>query len=182
MIEERGYLATTTNHIAKAANLSIALLYKYFPEGKPAILRAIFQGEGGEPLDKEKVSSLAIQDVPRYLETMLLDNIRTHRENARLIGAIEIAHLSRADLFQDGVDINQEEVALIAAALRYAQSFGYSHPDFDIESLSRAVFQMVDGVIHRHVTFKPVFPTDEDLAHFLMDTILRLLRFPESLQ
>ena len=179
MIEERGYLATTTNHIAKAANLSVALLYKYFPEGKPAILRAIFQGEREEPLDEERFSNLTVEDLPQYLERLLLENIRTHRVNARIIISMDLAYLSHKELFQDYLELNKCEVTRIVSALKYVQSLGYSHPDLDLEMLSSAIFQMVDSLVHRHVNITPVLPTDEELAHFLTDTILRILGIPD---
>ena len=80
MIEERGYLATTTNHIAKAANISIALLYKYFPEGKLAILQQIFQGEHEEPLDDARIANLTFEELPHYLETNVTRWIFKHIE------------------------------------------------------------------------------------------------------
>ena len=114
------------------------------------------------------------------LRTMLLEDIQTHRENAPLIVAVDMAYFSNKALFQDYLDLNKNEVNLIASALKLLQSAGYSYPNLDIETLSSTIFQMIDSVIHCHVNNMPVLPTDEQLAHFLAEVILRILRIPEK--
>ena len=71
-------------------------------------------------------------------------DIQTHRENAPLIVAVDMAYFSNKALFQDYLDLNKNEVNLIASALKLLQSAGYSYPNLDIETLSSTIFQMID--------------------------------------
>jgi AcrR family transcriptional regulator len=41
LIGKKGYSATSTNHIAKAAGVSVGLVYKYFPAGKDDITKLL---------------------------------------------------------------------------------------------------------------------------------------------
>jgi len=43
MILRDGYNAITTTKIANEADISVGIIYSYFPEGKPAIAKEIFR-------------------------------------------------------------------------------------------------------------------------------------------
>lgn len=180
MIEERGYIATTTNHIAKEANISVALLYKYFPTGKPGILQEIFEKDFRILIDEQTYTQIPIKDIPNFLEKMLLANIRHHRANARLIAALDIAYLTHPDLFQEYLDINEGELGIISAALTYLKTLGYGYSPLDINSFSLAIVSTIDSIVHRHVNFFPIFATDDELVHFLSDIILKMLGIPSQ--
>lgn len=65
IFDERGYHATTTNHIAEAAGVSVGSLYQYFPN-KDALLVALAERHLAEatPAFEERLRSLEIDRPP----------------------------------------------------------------------------------------------------------------------
>lgn len=101
LIATRGYAATTTNHIAARAGISIGSLYQYFP-GKTAILEAIAH-EHVEEVHRVVGAFLERASDPRrpfasLLRELFLDLVELHATNPRLhrVLAEEAPHLRRS--------------------------------------------------------------------------------------
>lgn len=107
LLSEKGYAATTTNHIAERAGISIGSLYQYFPN-KEAI--------AVELLQRHIVSGLD------YMKPLIAHSMKSRSDPAKMVKAfIEAAcdhHTDNPDLHK----VLEEEVphpAHIREALRY---------------------------------------------------------------
>ena len=179
LLSKRGYLDITTKEIAKKAGISIGLLYKYFPGGKMGIIKAIAEDIAQESLAKFKLinghlvlpKDTSIRD---FIRASILQAIAEHRKDKDMILAIEMAYLSNPDAFGfhalDNYASYSNHVASMFIALA-AEKLGRKID----EKFSKFVLQMIDAVIHRHVTLIPSAPTDKEFAHMLTDLILDIL-------
>jgi AcrR family transcriptional regulator len=136
IFDERGYHATTTNHIAEAAGVSVGSLYQYFPN-KDALLVALAERHLAEatPAFEERLRRLEseqppIEAVARSLIELTVehnDSSRLHAEAPRtpeLVAQFEVlafmviealaAHLERAGT---GGDQPLRRAALLTAAV-----------------------------------------------------------------
>ena len=95
MITEGNYFITTTRRIAEAAEVSIGLIYKYFPKGKPEIAFEICKREYAKFLKSVKVPLLTLKNLPEYIRELLKNFVQFHNERDQLIAALDIAFLSK---------------------------------------------------------------------------------------
>jgi len=120
LVESRGYLETTNKMIAQHANVSVGLVYKYFPRGKVDILRqlildsqAVFESTEDElspripvPNKDPSHSSKSLHD---FIYQMLEFIVDGHVRNAKFIRALEIAMLAEPSSFEDLVNWTQQK-------------------------------------------------------------------------
>ncbi len=151
IFDERGYRATTTNHVAEGAGVSIGSLYQYFPN-KDALLTGLAERhlaealprmvELGEWLDRTEPGpdelarriveeSLRLNDQP--LHQLLYDGPRTDEVNARLATFDEFA---------------------VEVLTRHYRRFG--HPESVAEARARLTVIAVDAVVHHADGRRPV--------------------------
>ena len=106
LIEQDGYLQVTNHGIAKAAGVSIGLVYKYFPRGKPDILKSIVL-DFNEVFQKD-LPSITKSNWEMVLKHLLESFVKLHKKNLELTKAMEIAMLNDPDIFQDTRGAAQE--------------------------------------------------------------------------
>lgn len=149
---ERGYAATTTNHIAERAGVSIGTLYEYFPN-KDAIL-AVLHAEhlqASRDLLEGLVEQVRAPDgwqcveviARRFVEAVTAQHEQDPALHEVLFEQAPLEPPSRAafDVFQDDL------VKLAAGILR-------DHPDLDIEDPEMAagiVVHTVEALTHKLV-------------------------------
>ncbi len=174
LIKEKGYAQTKTNKIAELAGVNIALIYKYFPNGKPEILRDI---------TKEMATSLNIhldqiktKDPYKILNLVIMNMIKIHHQDAPIMKAINIAYLSNETLFKDSQEFYKKKKPLGTPYMsKVLLKLGIPIKG-DLNNTSRLLMRLMDNLIHRHVLFGNIVSTDEELAVFLTDLILGYLK------
>jgi len=194
MIKEKGYAKTSTNHIAKAAGVSIALIYKYFPNGKPDIVQQIrkksllFMGITNIS-DNNLEAVVGSEPTPEIIrekgKRFLLAFIAYCRRYAFLDNALEIAYLEKKD--KEKLLINDEKQKL--------EDINYDTWDYDdfyqpyYDAVSRVLIQIgikdkekqikiskllvntFISLIRQQVNYENLVDNDEELADFLIDLL-----------
>ena len=167
MIEKEGYIATTTNHIAEAAGVSIGLLYKYFPMGKADIAREIATRYHLAIVEPIEVTDVTEDSLEKKLRSVLTAWIKQHREHAKMVRAMEIAMLSNPLLFTGYSDFIKKMASKGKLFIQLPKTNGPS--DSKLEEFTLALYYTIDGLIHRHVTAFKIFNTDDELVDYLTE-------------
>ncbi len=169
LIEQKGYLQVTNHGIAKAAGVSIGLLYKYFPKGKPDILKSIV-------LDFNEIFQ---KDLPittksnweMVLKHLLGSFVELHKKNLGLTKAMEIAMLSDPTIFQDTRGAAQELINVIPVVESLIDMGIISRKINKEEIISNST--IIDQITHQYLFFQNLPVKNE--KEFL-DYLLRLTK------
>ena len=110
LIQSKGYDNVSTNHIAERAGVAIGTIYKYFPNGKTDILRAIYKKtleQRIEELVPEKIDLKNIEDLKtsKFYKDSLIQNISEHREYKSFIEAYETECLTNKNFYLELKDV-----------------------------------------------------------------------------
>ena len=92
LILKQGYYKTSTNQIAREADVSVGLVYKYFPRGKISVLKAIAEREYTDRLSK--IAIYPKENFEDYLRFALTEMLEHHKKYKELTLALEIALLT----------------------------------------------------------------------------------------
>lgn len=119
VLAERGFAATTTNHIADEAGVSIGTLYHYFPS-KEALIEAVVHRMWVRELAVLEAHGAALAEGPldeaiRAIVRDLVAVVAARRDLYRRWYA-EASHLGRLD---EGLEITARAVAGVQAAFEY---------------------------------------------------------------
>jgi len=174
MIEEKGYFATTTNHIAQKVGVSIGLVYKYFPRGKADIVRAISQKEYEKIMDKNLILGLKPKDFPNLVKKIMTEYILQHRKNKQLISAMEVVFLSNKnhpEKYTEFIDPFINPILIKIKNIFKEKEKSINKFDQKIKIL----LGLIDSIVHRHVIYTEIFESDEKLVDFLTDFILHFI-------
>ncbi|MFX0043429.1 MAG: TetR/AcrR family transcriptional regulator [Candidatus Hodarchaeota archaeon] len=171
MIEEIGYPNTSTNEIARRSGVNIGLLYRYFPDGKPSILREI----GISFVEKLNViPNIIIKDPVQFLNGLLMKLIKTHRERANILKAMTIEFLSNDKILEDAVSLLTIDRDYVNFYKKIFLQLGYSDQN-DLEEKCLIILHVIDSMIHRQVIMTEIVQSDELLAKHLANLILKYL-------
>ena len=174
LIAEKEYDNLTTNHIAEAANVSIGTIYRYFPEGKAAIVLAVAEDMYQKLPVEELLRDVETNNLQELVSTFIRFYVKYHRDNYRMIKATEKASLSSRAV-RDDID------SFIKQNLDNFLVFFKKFPmltQFTLEEVQNKISIMIkamDSIIHRHLLISPIFKTDEDLIAFLVDLSVKLV-------
>ncbi len=176
MILEGSYFTTTTRRIAKAAGLSVGLIYKYFPKGKPEIAFEICKSEYAKFLKNIKIPALTLKNLPDFIREVLRDFVQFHNERAQLIAALDIAFLSRKNYI---LDFNEAEILKMNPIPKILEQVYQSKADEPnkAEKMNMILLNTIESIIHRHVNYSRIFNTDEELVEFLVYLTIQILNF-----
>ena len=176
MIVEEGYIATNTNRIAKEANVSIGLIYKYFPEGKSEIVKKIAQRDFSSTVVENKNLDISLESFPRILTSFVKQYVQRHRENEDFITAVDIAVLAHKEPIEEFEKSIGEDIVQLSKVLSYLNHWGY-FKNKDLDEISKVLVQTIDSIVHRHITLTKIFETDVELIRYLVDLILKIIEF-----
>ncbi|MFX0064794.1 MAG: TetR/AcrR family transcriptional regulator [Candidatus Hermodarchaeota archaeon] len=157
LIAERGYSEITTHDIAKEADVSVGLVYKYFPGGKPDLVRALAKKFSEEILGEEELTNLTQEMFSEAISNIVERLVIVHRKNDKLIAAIQQTatlniELSK-DLIQEKYELNPFKRIL---EKMYFNSFNDKK---ELLEWSKILASMIDSRIHQHVIY---YGSEED--------------------
>ncbi len=101
LIETKGYEKVTIRDIAKAANVSIGLIYKYFPGGKFDILEEIGHRYTDELLLLKQSENVDFNDFPGYMRNIIKNMQKLYKDNISLEKALIIAALLDGEILDE---------------------------------------------------------------------------------
>jgi len=150
LVRQKGYAAITMRDIAEAANVSVGIIYRYFPAGKPEVTSRLYEDY------LLTVTPVEIDpDTPEALEAEIRRHLESHRKNADLYRAFDVANLENHDIFAGS---KRTRDAVLAERYR------------DKERAKRISlnYAIVDALVHRHILLEKITPTDEELIQLLL--------------
>jgi AcrR family transcriptional regulator len=178
LIETQGYDATTNHGIASKAELSVGLLYKYFPRGKIDIIHALIEDEelslskyyNNFPLDAFSTTNYKI-----LLKQLLTTFYQSHLAKQKYIQSLEIAMLSHPEIFKEIRGTAQELLTLVNL-MEKLWALGLLEQKWERNDIILRTM-MIDQLIHQHIFFHiSSFPTDDEFLEFTFGIILQLFR------
>ena len=171
MILRDGYNALTTTKIANEADISVGIIYNYFPEGKPAIAKEIFREGIIELIDDIKISDFDEATFPLFIKQIITKFVSQHRENESILIAMSIAILTSEEIFKDFLFLDHTEFDKVTNLINAMKKLGlYQDPVSDKTGV--LLLKIIDTLIHHHIVFEEIFESDAELTDFLIEFVL----------
>jgi AcrR family transcriptional regulator len=101
LIETRGYEKVTIRDIAEAADVSIGLIYKYFPGGKFDILKGFSYRHIDELFMINQPETVDFNCFPDYLRDVIKNMQQIYKEYSSLIKALTMAALLDSEIVDE---------------------------------------------------------------------------------
>ena len=175
LLNRKTYDKITTNLIAEMSDVSIGTIYRYFPDGKPSIVKGTLEHTAAKIFDIDDFNSMNESNLPEMLEHVIRKHLRVHREDFQYHLAVNQAILSNKELFTDYSDNINQLFENIAKEIRKSNVFFQKVSIDSIIFTLLMVFNTLEAFIHRHLFITPIFPTDEELVHFLRRILLMII-------
>jgi AcrR family transcriptional regulator len=169
LVRKEGYEKVNTRRIAKDADISIGIIYHYFPEGKPEIAAGFWEESLNVMMDPISVLKGSDKDIKREIRL----HIENHRKNEALYRAFDQAVLEKQDLFEG---LKQSRAKLIETKIRaYFTEINSLTQLSELAEKYLRVYGLVDALVHRHLFQAHFAKSDEELVNILSDLSLRIL-------
>jgi AcrR family transcriptional regulator len=178
MIESKGYDATTNHGIAAQAEISVGLLYKYFPRGKIDIIHALMQDEQialSQYYKEKPLDILSNKNYKELIKQMLIDLYQNHILNKKYIQALEIAMLSHPEIFRD-VRGTAQEILTLEKLLQKLWDLdlidqNWSHDEIILRTM------LLDQFLHQYLFYRILqFSNDETFLNYLYDLFCQIFK------
>lgn len=177
LIEANGYANVTTREIARAADVSNGLVFKYFPDGKPDIVKAIMIDKFVfEILDIYMPDAAKFDDFEVYLRAALTGSIAYARRHREIYTSMTIASLSNGRFFEgleDKIIVDEAAIQTFIETFKGISLDGRKNlTEFTIQWL-----EILNGAIMHHLFYPSAFSTDEKLVDMLVEISLKLWNY-----
>ena len=175
MIEEQGFFEITNHGIAYEANVSVGLLYKYFPQGKIDIFRALLQ-EKSQPYEQstfQELNEITLQNYREKLYDLLKIFYQFHVNHKAYIHTMEIAMLSDPESFADYGSQGQD-IWMAIPVMEKLQELGLLNQSITRDQIL-LYFNVIDQIVHQYLLFR-IYPlqTDEEFYEYLLNLCMKL--------
>lgn len=172
MIERDGYNDITTTRIANEANLSVGIIYRYFPDGKATIIKELFKEGINDLIDNSSFDKLDKENFNKFVRIIISRFVNQHRGNSSILSAMVTAMLTRRDVFDDFPLLNQTEFQQAEVLMQNLIKVGVFSEQNDSNKGIR-LLKIIDSLVHHHIIFEKLFDTDEQLIDFLTEFIVK---------
>ncbi len=175
LITRKGYSNISMREIARSAEISPGTLFYHFKNGKSEILKIIFK-KSMQNLEVERFFSVDdFDNFTEALKAILYRNIDNHRKFREFSIAMEIEIISNMDSYLKLSEYLEPEIDIIMKPIIIAAK-KFKKSNFNIERKEKIILQAVDAIIHRHIYYRNMFGSDEDLVNLLMIIILAIAK------
>ena len=161
LISQFEYQDVTIRQIAKRAEISVGIIYHYFPKGKQDILITIY-----EDAFQETVFPYLIEPDAEQLEHHFRSHLNNHRENWKFYRALDQAMISDQESFKTIRDSRYEILK------KYAEENGY--PVEKTDSWLTA-YNVIDAIIHRHLFVSKITRSEQKLVELIQKIYVSIL-------
>jgi AcrR family transcriptional regulator len=148
-----GYESVTIRQIARRVNVSVGLIYHYFPGGKPTIAAAIYKDDF-----HKTIIPYTVTGEPETIEKVCRMHLDKHREHIALYKMFDQVLLTEQDAWK-GLKSDRNDMFR-----RYARESGI--PADRIEAWLLAC-STVDTLIHRHLTMERLTDSETEFIHLI---------------
>jgi len=151
LVNRNGYDRLSTRHIAEAAGISVGTIYHYFPGGKHTIASRYIDRVTDELFDPSIFRGIEERDLRWFFDGLIRRYLFVHRESLEIHRAIDQAILADPDVRRRNRDSIVTNMEVLAGFL--------------------LLFNVLEGIIHRHLFVYPLFEADEELISFLVNLL-----------
>lgn len=173
LIEKKCYARVTSRDIAREAGVSNGLVFKYFPEGKPAILKELGLRCRRDTFKLQASDTVDFDDFPGFLRAALTDYVAYERKYIHLYSALTSAIESDKELYsrmEEFFKVDREAMQAFFARFKGIDVNRRGNPgDFIVQWL-----YIVDAAIDHYLLYPNVFASDEQLVDMLVEMSLKL--------
>jgi AcrR family transcriptional regulator len=162
LISQFDYHEITMRQIAKRAEISVGIIYRYFPKGKQDILISIYENNF-----KETVFPYLVETESEQLGERFRSHLNNHRENWKFYRALDQAMIADRDSFKT---LREDRSHLLRG---YAEKNGY--PVEKIEAWHTA-YKVIDALIHRHLFMSKITQSDQKLVELIQKIYISILK------
>lgn len=181
LIVEKGYHRTSTNKIAKSAQISIGTIYHYFPNGKLDILMKYFEKSKDMTLDIEDFKAFKEGNIPEIFKQFISRDIENQRKNLGFRIALRHAILSEKMVYEAFQNKVLEICKDMAKNLKATTMVFKKIPEERLIQRFAFIYNLIESIIHHHIFIMSLFDNDDDLAKYLSNLIAFTLQyFPQS--
>ncbi len=172
LIEKNGYNYVSIRNIAKESDVSIGLIYKYFPKGKIDILKhlSLQNIEGIFQIDQQ--DKIDFEDFPGYMRETIQNMFELQQKNIKLVKAFTIAALMQETVLEDIKTINAEDYIIITEFFNRFKGVKISNKD-SIKVLTEWSITTKSIMLHTNI-FPTIIQDDESLINMLVDISLKI--------
>ena len=173
LVEKRSYITVSIRDIAKEADVSIGLIYKYFPKGKFDILKQLSSKHINEEFMMKQPEKIDFADFPGYMRVVTKNMLELHRKNAKLINAFTTAALMEGEVLEDIKSVSAEDYIGISEFFSKFKGVDISDPVNVLTEWSLAV----KSLIFYSTMFPTIFKDDKSLIDMLVDISLKIWNY-----
>ena len=170
LVNRNGYDKLSTRHIAEAAGISVGTIYHYFPGGKHAIASRYIDRVTDELFDPNIFMEIEEKDLRWFFNGLIRRYLFVHRESLEIHRAIDQAILADPDVRRRNREAIVTNMSKVVAELKDARLYG-SLPEQSVLNSFILLFNVLEGIIHRHLFVYPLFETEEELISFLVNLL-----------
>ena len=175
LVEEKGYSTVSIRDIAKKADVSTGLIYKYFPKGKFDILKQLSSEHMDKDFMMKQPEKINFTDFPGYMREVTKNMLDLNKKNDKLIKAVTVAALMEDEVLEDIKSINAEDYVSISEF--FSKFNGVDISDEDPVNLLTEWSLAVKSMIFYSTMFPTIFKDDESLLDLLVDISLKIWNF-----
>ncbi|MHA1519163.1 MAG: TetR/AcrR family transcriptional regulator [Promethearchaeota archaeon] len=168
LVAKKGYKNVSTNQVAKEAGVSIGTIYRYFPEGKAAIIREEFFKKSEEFISLSDTIKIVTSNDTKAVRHLVTKYLTSHKADFALHEAYDQALLENREIFAANTVNIREYVKFF---LKKAEKTNPEVKSIPLESAQLAFqvgIDMMDHAVHQHLFYEPFFQTDEELIEYLV--------------
>ena len=173
LIEDLGYENVTMRDIASEADVSIGLIYKYFPDGKPEIIREIGMRFATELTAAGRPENVDFADFPGFMRDYFGKTLEFYKTNRLFLSALAVAAIRDRGVFEKFEELGEEN---LAETVGFFSSFkGVDLSDKGEPWLFMAKWSDVTkSIITHHAIYPTPFDSDEELIELLVKISLMM--------
>jgi len=174
LLERSDLSQLTIRDIAKEANVSIGLIYKYFPEGKPAIIKEI----GLTTIHDfnnilESIGKKA--DFPDFLSTFIRSVLEHTVKTKRLLKATTIMALTDTEVLKGYEMINEQELKPLTDRIICFK--GIQVLEDNSLLFTAKWIDIILSAINHYTLYPTPFESEKEIISMLTDISLRIWKY-----
>ena len=167
LVNRNGYDSLSTRHIAKAAGISVGTIYHYFPGGKHTIASRYIDFVTDELYDPNIFEKIGEKDLREFFEELIRKYVIAHHKHIEIHKAIDQAILADPNVYRRNLEATKLNISRVVTELRDTGLYN-SIPEPIVLNSFILLFNVLEGLIHRHFFIYPLFETEEELIAFLV--------------
>lgn len=175
LVEEKSYSTVSIRDIAKKADVSIGLIYKYFPKGKFEILKELSSKHMNEEFMMMQPDKIDFRDFPGYIKDVNKNMIKLHKKNDKLIKAVTIAALMEDDVLEDIKTVKAEDYAVISEFFSKFKGVDISNEN-SVNVLTEWSLTIKSLIFYSNL-FPTIFKDEESLLDMLVELSLKIWNY-----